>query len=70
MSMMNASTAVSTAVAISTPAAVVVTAGDAAPPLLQVSGLKTHFFTRAGVIKAVDGVNFHLGQGGNTWPGG
>ena len=25
-------------------------------PVLQVHGLKTHFFTRNGVVKAVDGV--------------
>jgi peptide/nickel transport system ATP-binding protein len=40
-----------------------VAAGDAAQPLLQVSGLKTHFFTRAGVVKAVDGVDLYLGPG-------
>jgi len=32
-------------------------------PLLAVRGLKTHFFTRAGVVKAVDGVSFTLQQG-------
>jgi peptide/nickel transport system ATP-binding protein len=31
--------------------------------LLQVQGLKTHFFTRAGVVKAVDGVDFTLNEG-------
>ncbi|WP_283613411.1 ATP-binding cassette domain-containing protein [Mycolicibacterium poriferae] len=31
--------------------------------LLEVEGLKTHFFTRAGVVKAVDGVNFSLAEG-------
>jgi ABC-type dipeptide/oligopeptide/nickel transport system ATPase component len=30
--------------------------------LLRVEGLKTHFFTRHGVVKAVDGVDFHLGK--------
>jgi ABC-type dipeptide/oligopeptide/nickel transport system ATPase component len=34
-----------------------------ARPLLAVQGLKTHFHTFAGVIKAVDGVDFALGQG-------
>jgi peptide/nickel transport system ATP-binding protein len=35
------------------------------PPLLQVSDLKTHFFTFAGtrVVKAVDGVSFTLQEG-------
>ncbi|MEM1431129.1 MAG: ABC transporter ATP-binding protein [Pseudomonadota bacterium] len=32
-------------------------------PVLQVSGLKTHFFTRAGVVKAVDGVDFSVAKG-------
>lgn len=32
-------------------------------PLLEVTGLKTHFATPAGVIKAVDGVSFSLAKG-------
>jgi ABC-type dipeptide/oligopeptide/nickel transport system ATPase component len=32
-------------------------------PLLQVSGLATHFFTRAGVAKAVDGVDLAVDRG-------
>lgn len=32
-------------------------------PLLEVDGLATHFFTRAGVVKAVDGVSFSLKRG-------
>jgi oligopeptide/dipeptide ABC transporter ATP-binding protein len=32
-------------------------------PVLQVSGLKTYFFTRKGVVKAVDDVSFSLGKG-------
>jgi len=32
-------------------------------PTLAVSELKTHFFTRAGVVKAVDGVSFHVKKG-------
>lgn len=32
-------------------------------PVLSVQNLCTHFFTRAGVIKAVDGVSFDLGRG-------
>ena len=33
---------------------------DAAASLLEVSGLRTYFFTRAGVVKAVDGLSFSL----------
>ena len=37
---------------------------SAAPrSILEVRGLKTHFFTRAGVVKAVDGVDLHLAEG-------
>ncbi len=32
-------------------------------PLLEVTDLTTHFFTRAGVVKAVDGVSFSLRRG-------
>jgi peptide/nickel transport system ATP-binding protein len=32
-------------------------------PLLEVRDLATHFFTRAGIVKAVDGVSFTLGRG-------
>src|SRR4051812_20207014 len=32
-------------------------------PVLEVSNLATHFFTRAGVVKAVDGVSFALARG-------
>ncbi|MFL1462884.1 ABC transporter ATP-binding protein [Roseococcus sp. DSY-14] len=32
-------------------------------PTLEVRDLKTHFFTRAGVVKAVDGVSFTVGRG-------
>jgi oligopeptide/dipeptide ABC transporter ATP-binding protein len=31
--------------------------------LLEVNGLKTHFFTREGVVRAVDGVSFQLEKG-------
>ncbi|MFB3889312.1 MAG: ABC transporter ATP-binding protein [Candidatus Bathyarchaeia archaeon] len=31
--------------------------------LLEVSGLRTYFFTEAGVVKAVDGVSFHVKKG-------
>jgi peptide/nickel transport system ATP-binding protein len=32
-------------------------------PLLAIDGLKTHFFTRDGVVRAVDGVSFAVGAG-------
>ncbi len=32
-------------------------------PVLQVQDLKTHFFTKAGVARAVDGVSFAIGRG-------
>ena len=32
-------------------------------PLLEVSDLRTHFFTRDGVVQAVDGVDFHVNRG-------
>ena len=32
-------------------------------PVLKVSGLKTHFFTEDGIVKAVDGVDFHINPG-------
>jgi len=33
------------------------------PPLLSVDGLRMHFFTKAGVVKAVDDVSFSVGRG-------
>ena len=32
-------------------------------PTLSLSGLKTQFFTRAGVVKAVDGIDFDIHAG-------
>ncbi len=32
-------------------------------PVLSVSNLKTHFFTRAGVVKSVDGISFEVNRG-------
>src|SRR5438105_15739997 len=31
--------------------------------LLEVTGLKTHFFTDEGVVRAVDGVDFYINKG-------
>ena len=32
-------------------------------PILQISNLQTHFFTKAGILRAVDGVSFEIGAG-------
>ena len=32
-------------------------------PVLEVEGLRTHFFTKQGVVKAVDDVSFTVGRG-------
>ena len=32
-------------------------------PLLAVENLKTHFYTRDGIVRAVDGVSFHVDPG-------
>ncbi|CAM4331222.1 ABC transporter ATP-binding protein [Bordetella muralis] len=44
-------------------AAPVGAANRGARTVLDVRGLKTHFFTRAGVVKAVDGVDLSVGAG-------
>ena len=36
---------------------------NATAPLLEIDGLKTHFFTRDGVVRAVDGVSFAVHPG-------
>ncbi len=36
-------------------------------PILDVQDLKTYFFTRTGVVKAVDGVSFSLMPGGGGY---
>jgi len=36
---------------------------DPTRPLLEIKGLKTHFFTQDGVVKAVDGVSFSIDDG-------
>ena len=36
---------------------------EPAAPLLDVQGLKTYFFTRDGVVRAVDGVSFRVMPG-------
>ena len=41
-----------------------ITSADAiTEPVLEVDGLRTHFFTKAGVVKAVDDVSFTVGRG-------
>ncbi|CAM3347369.1 Methionine ABC transporter ATP-binding protein [Bordetella sputigena] len=45
------------------PLAAIDGARDASAPVLDVAGLRTYFYTRAGVVKAVDGVDLRLGQG-------
>ncbi|MDB2498392.1 ABC transporter ATP-binding protein [Alphaproteobacteria bacterium] len=32
-------------------------------PILKINNLQTHFFTKAGILKAVDGVSFEIGAG-------
>src|SRR5918996_2313754 len=39
------------------------TRAPAQRPLLQVDGLRTWFFTRDGIVRAVDGVSFHVMPG-------
>ncbi len=36
---------------------------SAGSPLLDIKGLRTHFATRRGVVRAVDGINLHLDRG-------
>ena len=36
---------------------------DTSEPLLQIDDLATHFFTREGVVRAVDGVSYSVGSG-------
>ena len=33
------------------------------PPTIEVKDLKTYFFTKGGIAKAVDGVSFSVGRG-------
>src|SRR6476661_7710587 len=54
--------------ALSEPVASVAAAPPPSPavatqPLLQVDGLRTWFFTRDGIVRAVDGVSFHVMPG-------
>jgi peptide/nickel transport system ATP-binding protein len=38
-------------------------ASTSSAPTLQVDGLRTHFFTKAGIVKAVDDVSFSIARG-------
>jgi ABC-type dipeptide/oligopeptide/nickel transport system ATPase component len=40
-----------------------VAGSGAADPLLEIDNLQTHFFTRAGVVRAVDGVSYSVRAG-------
>ena len=42
---------------------VVAAEGAMAERLLEVKGLKTYFYTDEGVVRAVDGVDFHINKG-------
>ena len=44
-------------------AAIAASVGAVTPPVLDVRGLRTHFHTRDGVVKAVDGVSLTLDRG-------
>ena len=39
------------------------TGGVAPGPILEIDDLRTHFHTRDGVVRAVDGVSFHVNRG-------
>ncbi len=39
------------------------TSGPSSDPILEINDLKTYFFTRDGVVKAVDGVDLTVGKG-------
>src|SRR3984893_6967513 len=39
------------------------TAHTGAAPLLEITDLRTYFFTRDGVVRAVDGVSLHVAEG-------
>src|SRR5690349_772111 len=38
-------------------------AAETARPLLEIEDLRTYFFTRDGVVRAVDGVSLHVAEG-------
>src|SRR5919107_1749292 len=48
---------------VMTAAAPAETSSTSSAPLLDVRELKTHFFTRRGVAKVLDGLNFQVGKG-------
>jgi peptide/nickel transport system ATP-binding protein len=48
---------------IAGPIAVGATGTEAAPPLLEIEELRTHFFTASGAVRAVDGVSYTVRAG-------
>ena len=48
---------------IAGPIAAGATGPDAAPPLLEIEELRTHFFTASGIVRAVDGVSYTVRAG-------
>src|SRR5947209_6360079 len=44
-------------------AASTATRDSGSEPLLEVNDLRTYFYTRAGIVRAVQGVSFHLDKG-------
>jgi peptide/nickel transport system ATP-binding protein len=51
------------AVSIGADPAIEVPSQSAAGPILEIDDLRTHFFTRDGVVRAVDGVSYNLARG-------
>ena len=48
---------------VQTPSTGAVERGASGVPLMEISGLKTYFYTDRGVARAVDGVSFSIPSG-------